>query len=185
MEWTANLNEKNLRISLPDQLIPGLEQEACINGEKIKFTWDERQKRLLIKDKQTGLYHGNKLRSHQISSYPGESKREIDLEVTGTKTYFISASLSELASAESARGKSSEKKGSKVRSPITGKVLQVLKSAGDKVQQGETLAIVEAMKMENKINAPKAGFLESISVENGQAIQVGSEIANIEATSPN
>ena len=44
---------------------------------------------------------------------------------------------------------------------------------GDTVQQGDTLCIVEAMKLMNEIEADAAGAIKAILVENGQAVEFG------------
>ncbi|MGA8033548.1 MAG: biotin/lipoyl-containing protein, partial [Casimicrobiaceae bacterium] len=44
---------------------------------------------------------------------------------------------------------------------------------GDTVAQGDTLCIVEAMKLMNEIEADAAGTVKAILVENGQAVEFG------------
>jgi acetyl-CoA carboxylase biotin carboxyl carrier protein len=44
---------------------------------------------------------------------------------------------------------------------------------GDDVQQGDTLCIVEAMKLMNEIEADATGAIKAILVENGQAVEFG------------
>lgn len=58
-----------------------------------------------------------------------------------------------------------------VASPIAGTVLEVKVKAGDQVQQGQTLLIVEAMKMETAIAAPGAGQVSSVLVAAGDAVR--------------
>ncbi len=57
-----------------------------------------------------------------------------------------------------------------IKSPMPGTVLRLLKQAGDQVEKGETVLIVEAMKMENEIKSPMTGFVSAMKVEAGQAI---------------
>jgi len=51
---------------------------------------------------------------------------------------------------------------------------------GDTVAQGDTLCIVEAMKLMNEIEADAAGTIKAILVENGQAVEVGQPLFVIE-----
>ncbi|MDQ1294006.1 MAG: methylmalonyl-CoA carboxyltransferase subunit [Actinomycetota bacterium] len=60
-----------------------------------------------------------------------------------------------------------------LRAPISGTVTKVLASAGDSFQPGETLLVLEAMKMETEITAPAAGTVASVTVESGQAVSGG------------
>jgi len=55
--------------------------------------------------------------------------------------------------------------------PMPGQVRAVNVSAGDAVTKGQTLIVLEAMKMEMKIQAPMDGTVSSISVEVGQTVE--------------
>ena len=58
-----------------------------------------------------------------------------------------------------------------VASPIAGTVLEVKCKAGDSVQQGQDLLIIEAMKMETAIAAPGAGTIKAVHVAAGDAVR--------------
>jgi acetyl/propionyl-CoA carboxylase alpha subunit len=58
-----------------------------------------------------------------------------------------------------------------LRAPMPGKIIQVLVSDGDTVQTGDTLMILEAMKMEHRISAPYSGQVERINYATGDAVQ--------------
>jgi biotin carboxyl carrier protein len=55
--------------------------------------------------------------------------------------------------------------------PMPGQVRAVNVSEGDVVTKGQTLMVLEAMKMEMKIQAPMDGAVKSISVETGQTVE--------------
>jgi len=61
----------------------------------------------------------------------------------------------------------------KVTSPMPGTVLAVKVSVGQAVKKGETVVLLEAMKMENEIPAPRDGVVASISVNKGSSVQAG------------
>ena len=52
-------------------------------------------------------------------------------------------------------------------------------SMGDRVQKGQTLCIIEAMKLMNEITAEEDGVIEKISVTNGQVVEFGTELFRI------
>lgn len=61
--------------------------------------------------------------------------------------------------------------------PMPGKIVRVLVKAGDAVQTGQGILVVEAMKMQNEIRSPKSGTVERLSVVEGQAVNAGEVVA--------
>ena len=59
------------------------------------------------------------------------------------------------------------------RSPVSGTIVKVLASAGAKIQAGDSLLLLEAMKMETNITAPLAGVIAAVNVTAGQHVQTG------------
>jgi len=60
-----------------------------------------------------------------------------------------------------------------VTAPMPGKVVRILVQAGDKVEAGQGLLVVEAMKMQNEIRSPKGGTIERLHVKEGQPVNAG------------
>ena len=60
-----------------------------------------------------------------------------------------------------------------VLAPMPGKIIRVLVQAGDKVEVGQGLLVVEAMKMQNEIRSPKGGTVERLNVKEGQPVNAG------------
>jgi acetyl/propionyl-CoA carboxylase alpha subunit len=63
--------------------------------------------------------------------------------------------------------------GNVVKAPMPGKVLSVLATAGKTVTRGETLAVLEAMKMEHALAAPRDGVVEFVHASAGQQVADG------------
>jgi biotin carboxyl carrier protein len=63
--------------------------------------------------------------------------------------------------------------------PMPGKVVRVLVAAGEKVEAGQGLMVVEAMKMQNEVRSPKSGVVEKLMVREGQAVNAGEGLAVI------
>lgn len=61
--------------------------------------------------------------------------------------------------------------------PMPGKIIRVLVKAGEAVETGQGLLVVEAMKMQNEIRSPKSGTVERLSVVEGQAVSAGDVVA--------
>jgi biotin carboxyl carrier protein len=68
----------------------------------------------------------------------------------------------------------------RVEFPITGKVTSVNVKQGDEVKEGDTLCMLESMKMENPILAPVSGRILEINLSSGQVVQTGDLVAIIE-----
>ncbi len=63
---------------------------------------------------------------------------------------------------------------------MPGSVVAVAVSVGQRVEHGDLLLVVEAMKMEHRITAPAAGTVTEIDVRIGQAVDKGTELAVVE-----
>lgn len=58
-----------------------------------------------------------------------------------------------------------------VKSPMPGTVFKIEKKEGDKIKKGDTILIIESMKMENRVNAEKDGVLKTINVALGDRVE--------------
>ncbi|MGL4520343.1 MAG: acetyl-CoA carboxylase biotin carboxyl carrier protein [Phocaeicola sp.] len=67
-----------------------------------------------------------------------------------------------------------------VKSPLPGVILELKVNVGDVVKKGQTVLILEAMKMENNINADRDGKIASICVEKGSSVLEGNDLVIIE-----
>jgi biotin carboxyl carrier protein len=64
--------------------------------------------------------------------------------------------------------------------PMPGKVVRLLVKAGDHVEAGQGLLVVEAMKMQNEIRSPKSGTVERVLAKEGQPVTAGEILAWVE-----
>lgn len=69
--------------------------------------------------------------------------------------------------------------GDTLESPLQGNVWKVLVEAGQKVEEGQIVTIIEAMKMENEITAHKAGVVAELPIKEGEAVTAGATLAVI------
>ena len=68
----------------------------------------------------------------------------------------------------------------KIIASMPGKVVRLLVQAGDSVEAGIGIVVVEAMKMQNEIKSPKNGKVEKILVSSGTAVNAGDVLAIID-----
>jgi biotin carboxyl carrier protein len=69
---------------------------------------------------------------------------------------------------------------SDVRAPLPGTIIKVAVKAGDQVQAGQELMVLEAMKMNNPIKATRAGKIAEVFVTKGQKVQHGDPLLKFE-----
>lgn len=70
-------------------------------------------------------------------------------------------------------------KGTKVVAPLPGTITEVKVSVGDTVKTGDTVVILEAMKMQNNIEAEADGTITEISVSKGDTVMEGTPLVTI------
>jgi biotin carboxyl carrier protein len=66
-----------------------------------------------------------------------------------------------------------------ILAPMPGRIVKVLATEGSEVQQGGSLLVIEAMKMQNEIRAPRAGKVERIYVAEGAGVETGARLARL------
>ena len=67
-----------------------------------------------------------------------------------------------------------------ILAPMPGKIIRVLVKSGEKVEAGQGLLVVEAMKMQNEIRSPKSGTVDRLLVKEGQPVNAGEVLAWID-----
>lgn len=119
----------------------------------------------------------------------GKQKFRIENEVRSDKGGASSAdsaktspsSTTTAANAEAAASKkaSASAGGKPVVAPLPGTINDIKVKVGDKVSAGDTVVILEAMKMQNNIEAETSGTVASINVNKGDAVMEGDTLVTI------
>lgn len=68
----------------------------------------------------------------------------------------------------------------KITAPMPGKVVRLLAGEGSAVEAGQSVIVIEAMKMQNELKAPKSGVLKKLNVKEGAAVEAGQSLAEVE-----
>jgi len=132
---------------------------------------------------QYSLLVGNKsytVWSRSLDETTGDehSGRRIEVLVQG-HPYLVevqdarSQALASLAAGTHASGEAT------IRAPMPGLVSNVLVTLGESVQRGQTIVVLEAMKMENDLTTPRAGRVRTIRVTKGQTVSQDDALASI------
>jgi glutaconyl-CoA/methylmalonyl-CoA decarboxylase subunit gamma len=96
---------------------------------------------------------------------------ELEKEVKTSKTpVLVRTSVPQPTRSESKIKKNISSSATPVKSPLPGTIINVLVKEGDEVKVGQTLVVMEAMKMENNVLAEKEGKVTLVKVKAGDAV---------------
>ena len=99
----------------------------------------------------------------------------VDQEIKQQKKAVVNTSRPQVtpAAAGSVQKSNAPVAGSKVQTPLPGTILDVFVNVGDAVKEGQTVVLLEAMKMENNIEADCAGTVKEVKVRKGDSVLEG------------
>ena len=106
-----------------------------------------------------------------IGSPDEHGQRAITYELNGMARDTMITDL-QIAPKEAQRAKADESDPSQIGAPIPGLIAEVHVSVGQKVQKGERLIMMEAMKMQTSINAPADGTISALAVQFGDHVEI-------------
>lgn len=98
---------------------------------------------------------------------------EVELEATTESASHIEAPVQAAPVAAPATPVAASGEGVKVEAPMQGKIIDVKVAAGQQVQKGDVLCVLEALKLANDIVSPCAGVVQSVSVSKGSEVENG------------
>jgi biotin carboxyl carrier protein len=81
----------------------------------------------------------------------------------------------------SAPGGGAADSGAEIHAQMPGRVVEIKVAAGDRVESGSVLLVLEAMKMQNEIRSERAGVVERVDVQPGQPVEGGALLAVVRA----
>lgn len=180
MQWKVSMTGKDRLVVLPDTIPDNVPFDATIDGRSVQLRWQRATRAFFILDSKVGTaWTSLNLRTKSVSKFPGESDLAVSSEFlpAGAKTPVImDATVSLHIPGQESRAGAAAKKPKVVRSQITGKVLKVLVKAGATVNAGDTLVIIEAMKMENRVLATAGGVVDTVKITEGETVSTGAEL---------
>jgi len=155
--FLIEVNEKTVTVKLKNQN-QGKTAIMEINGKSFKAKV-EKNKRNILQVK----IGGKTFEVQRQPKIPKETAVKLEPAATITRKPAISMIIEKDA----------------VVAPIAGRIVLLKTSVGQKVEKGECICVLEAMKMENEIAAPKAGVVKEVRVSKGAIVIKGDVLAVI------
>ncbi len=119
-------------------------------------------------------------RSHQVHIEPGERSRDYEVTLDG-QVYAVTVETERQHRLSALVPRQEVQDGPvQVKAPMPGLVTIVAVEIGQAVEQGQRIAVLEAMKMENELRSPKAGTVKAVNVKAGQTVEQNKVLAVIE-----
>lgn len=152
MKYITTIDNQPLTIEIDD-----LEQ-LTLGGKKVNYDFQPSSDPTLF-----SLLMGNK--SYELRVTPGDEGYTVqldgghfDVQVADERTHRLAGVKGRLASGTGEII---------IKSPMPGVIIDLLVKAGDPVEQGQTLLILESMKMHNELKAPRKAMVKEVRVEVG------------------
>jgi biotin carboxyl carrier protein len=102
----------------------------------------------------------------------------LDFEEEGDPSLMIIDGMAYLVS----RSYLTEKVSDEIRAPISGRVIDIPGRKGYRVERGQVIIVLEAMKMENEIKSPATRWIKDIVVSKGQSVKAGDILVTFDST---
>lgn len=147
--------------------------DVTVNGERVRLDAQElrpREYHLLHGDQGVGVLVDGELPKLTVHGDSG-SPVEVDL--------LSERELARMLAGGPAAGRAADGTVS-ITAPMPGKVVKCLLEAGDPVEAGQGVIVVEAMKMENELRSTVAGTVRDFKVAEGDNVDAGEVLALIE-----
>ena len=157
-------------VLIPMGVFLGSEVEVQIGSKTLKVIWNQRLQVFLYRDLSSKNQSFKVLSVKSLHFQGGETATIVIEGLQFQGSYQSHVHLDNPA--RKFRHKKLASKDQTLPAPMTGRVLKICKKDGS-VKVGETLLIIDAMKMENQIQAPSEAVIDKFFVGEGAAVKVG------------
>ena len=103
---------------------------------------------------------------------------DIGAVASGHRSY-VRVQSERMRSAEQAKSATASSTERVVKSPMPGRVVKILVAKGDRIEAGQGLLVLEAMKMENEVRARGAGTVAEVHVKAGTAVEGNAKLVTL------
>ncbi len=153
--YTVNFSEKEGLLSLSQLISDG----QVIDSPNISFNKDQQHGRILVE-------------LDGVKSYAHVSRNDDEWWIHFQGRIYVT-NVHEPGSNDSSLSEGS------LSAPMPGTILDVMVKNGQRVREGQTLLVMEAMKMEHRIQAPRAGEVTAVHFQKGDRVDMGANLVEI------
>jgi len=173
MPYHVNIGDKSYRLDLERN--PGTENRwVCkLNGREIALD------AVQVTENSLSMLVGGRSFRIQLEIGGGANGGDAQRAFVGGKSY--EATVRDTRSLRSRKGAAAADAGPlRVKASMPGKIVRVLAKAGDSVQAGSGILVIEAMKMQNEVRSPKAGAVKEMLAREGMNVNAGDVLVVLE-----
>ncbi len=156
-----------------------MKKNLIINGESVEIDLLVNRDSIVEFKFRNQMY---KFHSNRISEFEtflsGSSSSKI---IHDEKNFVIDGKALTISNPSRSRSKSSSDSAGSMISPMPGKILKVLVKEGAQVEEGDSLVVMEAMKMEHTIKASHSGKVIAIHCNDDQLVDGGVQLVELES----
>lgn len=179
MERVITIAGKNYATKLPSHILAHVPFVVTVDSKQFHVRWHPEHQTFFVSDPQgpsPKLERSCRIRVDSIER-KANGKRLARFRVSGgTEGSLIEAEQAFLSQARAVKSLLPREHIDTQHSPLTGKVAKLYLQPGQIVQKGEQIAIIEAMKMENKIFAEIDGQVSKIFISEQAKVSIGDEL---------
>ncbi len=182
MECQVTIAEQNYKIDVPAYLLAQTGFLAKVADRTVRIRWQPLHQVFFVADAegpQALLERCYRIRSHTLERDMQTGQTVLRFQIAGRDPANITAEIRPMSRARAVKRPGQRTLADKQHSPLTGKLTKLYVRSGQTVQKGDQIAIIEAMKMENKILSELAGTVHRVLVQEQGKVSMGEVIFTI------
>lgn len=185
MRYTARVGDRVLTVGVDDA---GHERSVTVDGATLSVQWSAAGADGAITgayDPMAGHYgilageHSYDVFVRPLPDVDEESGGQVFEVTVGGRPYRVALQDERTRALQSLAESGHAAAEATVRAPMPGLVVNVMVAPGDHIARGQTVAVLQAMKMENDLSALRDGIVKAVRVESGQTVNQNDVLAVI------
>ncbi len=185
MRYVVTVGERAIMVETPDP--DGAPERASVDDAGLALDWRAVGAAPMreVEGARTGHYsllagqRSYDVYVRDLGEAPDEEGARAFEVTVGARTYTLRLRDERTQALEQLTGGMRHTGDAVIRAPMPGLVSNVLAAAGQAVERGQAVVVLEAMKMENDLATPRAGIVKSVRVAKGQTVNQGDTLVVI------